>query len=73
MPTKAPVRCITCAKFTFKGAPKEWLDGGFGNCERREKFVMFRAAADRICEHHEPADAETVAKRDEWMKARMEK
>lgn len=63
-------QCISCQRFTFQQASREWLDLGFGNCSLREKFVMYSARIERDCEHHSPADTDVTAKRIAWLEAR---
>lgn len=66
------VQCFTCSRFSFPKdkEKKEWLDSGYGNCSLREPFIMFSAVRRRDCASHTQADAEIVAKRDEWMKGK---
>ena len=48
-------------------ATKEMQDQGFGCCDRREPFICFGARKERDCEHHVPAAADVIAKREAWL------
>ena len=64
--------CLHCSNFSLRDGDKEWARMGFGNCARREKFIMFNATKPRDCEHHVRADDATVARREAWA-AKLEK
>ena len=59
--------CATCQKFSVQRADKEMQDQGFGCCDRREPFICFGARKERDCEHHVPAAADVIAKRETWL------
>ena len=64
------VQCVSCSRFSFKEVSKEWLAQGFGLCDQREKFIVYGAKRERDCATFAAADANVVAKRIEWLKAR---
>lgn len=64
--------CLPCSNFSLRDGDKEWARLGFGNCGRRETFIMFDAMKARDCEHHVRADEATVARRENWA-AKLEK
>ena len=66
----ATVQCLRCAKFSLQDVSKEWLAQGFGNCEHREKFVVFGARRERDCGKFAAAEDDIVARRDAWLRER---
>lgn len=64
------VQCLRCAKFSLQDVSDEWRRQGFGNCEHREKFIVFGARRERGCVTFAAAEADVVAKRDAWLRER---
>lgn len=62
------VQCITCQHFTLRESPL--ARQGFGKCAKGRAYEFMSAVYERVCARYTPLDAETTAKRREWMEAR---
>ena len=67
MPTKAPIRCIACAKFTFKNVGQDLIELAYGNCLHDAKYIMYHGKKDRQCDKHEALPEDEIEKREKWL------
>ena len=59
------VQCITCQHFTLRESPL--ARQGFGKCVKGRAYQFMSAVYERVCARYTPLDAETAAKRLEWL------
>ncbi len=62
------VRCITCERFNLHDAGRDWAVLGFGMCEANKGEAYRSAKYARECSTFIPASAESVEKRENWLK-----
>lgn len=61
------VQCVTCSRFTLRGAPM--AREGFGCCSLKKPSESVSARYPRECRSHEQAEADVVEKRVAWFKS----
>lgn len=59
------VECVTCERFSLRGAPL--ARSGFGLCEAKNGSVNVSATFPRKCKDHAAADGGLVEKRRVWL------
>lgn len=62
------VQCITCLHFTLRESPL--AREGFGKCLKGKAYEFMSAVYERVCGKHSALEAESVAKRREWVEGR---
>jgi len=59
------VECIACSRFTFRDC--KLAPNGFGLCAREPRWKAYPATRPRECAGYDPARADVVAARREWL------